>query len=88
MRPEEIEHVLTELKDPTTAPVLAKALGYKDSTSITRACREKRIPGAERRGGIWLIPVDGVWEAIMQGTLQPGHKSGTSPKEASQLQSN
>jgi len=74
MEPEEIERALTELKDPTTASVLAKALGYTGSSPISMACREGRIPGAERRGWIWLIPLTGVRQAIQQGTLRPGWK--------------
>ncbi len=72
--PEEIERILDQLKDPTTAPVLAEALQYEDYTSITRACREGRIPGADKRGGIYLIPLEGVRQAILQGSLRPRWK--------------
>ena len=74
MDPKEIEAILDQMKDPTTAPVLAKALGYENNTSIAHACQDKRIPGAEKRGGIWLIPIEGVRQAIEEGTLRPGWK--------------
>jgi len=85
MEPEEIERALTELKDPTTAPVLAKALGYGNSTAIANACRSGRIPGAEKRGWIWLIPMEGVYQAIRQGTLRPGWKQSKSGIDTAQV---
>jgi len=75
MEPGEIEKALAGLTDPTTAPALAEALGYKDAASVTRACREGRIPGAWKVGRVYLIPLDGIHRAIESGTLQPGHKS-------------
>ena len=83
MEPEEIERALAELKDPTTASVLARALGYGESSPISRACREGRIPGAERRGWIWFIPLAGVRQAIQQGTLRPGWKQAKSSTDPS-----
>jgi hypothetical protein len=74
MSPDEIEAALATLTDPTTAPALAEALGYQDAASITRACREDRIPNAIKIKGIYLIPIDGVRQAIENGTLSPGHK--------------
>jgi hypothetical protein len=76
MDPEEVEAALSQLKDPTTAPVLAEALGYRNRGSIVRACIDGRIPGAEKRGGIWLIPIEGVRQAIKDRTLRPGWKQG------------
>ena len=77
MTPEEIEAALDTLTDPTTAPALAEALGYSDSSSITRACQERRIPGARKVGGIWLISLYGVRQAIWLRSLRPGWKSDT-----------
>lgn len=74
MNPEEIEQALSQLTDPTTAPALAEALGYKSSASINRACLDQRIPGIQKSGSIWLIPLDGVREAIKNGKLRPGWK--------------
>ena len=77
--PEEIERILDGLKDPTTASVLAEALGYKYKGSISRACLESRIPGAEKHGGFYLIPIEGVRQAIQQGSLRPGWKQENQP---------
>jgi len=74
MEPEEIEVILESLTNPTTAPVLAKALGYEDYTSITRACREGRIPGVMKVGSIWLIPQAGIRQALEERTLRPRRK--------------
>jgi hypothetical protein len=75
MTSEEIEAALTTLTDPTTAPALAQALGYSNSTPISQACREGRILGAQKVGGLWLIPLHGVREAIQLRFLRPGWKS-------------
>jgi len=85
MEPEEIERILTELKDPTTAPVLARALGYGNGTAIANACRSGSIPGAEKRGGIWLIPVEGIRQAVRQRTLRPGWKRAKSSINPSEV---
>ena len=71
MELEQLDLILSELDDPTTAPVLAQALGYRSNNSITHACEDGRIPEAKKAGGIWLIPLDGVRQAIQQKTLRP-----------------
>jgi hypothetical protein len=76
MRQSEIEEILSELHDPTTPRMLAEALGYACSTPISSAARQNRIPGARKLGGVWLLSVDGVREAIRQKTLRPGWRHG------------
>jgi hypothetical protein len=56
MDPEEIEAILSQLTDPTTAPALAEALGYHPD-SILVAIHQDRLP-ARKVGGVWLIPLD------------------------------
>jgi excisionase family DNA binding protein len=74
MSPDEIRGALDYLDDPTTATILAWVLGYKTSVTIATACRQGRIPGAEKRGGIWHIPLEGVCEAIQDRRLRPKRK--------------
>jgi hypothetical protein len=74
MSPDEIRGALDYLNDPTTATVLARVLGYKTSITIATACRQGRIPGAEKRGGIWHMPLEGVCKAIQNRRLRPKRK--------------
>jgi len=74
MEPEEIETALEGLTNPTTAPVLAGALGYRNYTSVTHACHRGGIPGAVKVGNIWLIPLAGVRQALKEETLRPRWK--------------
>lgn len=71
---DEIESALNQLDDPTTPVALAMALGYKTSVSIVLACKQGRIPGAEKNEGIWCIPLEGVREAVEKGSLRPSRK--------------
>lgn len=61
---------LDNLSDPTTIPVLAKALEYQDPTSLNRAVRDGRLK-ATQVGKIYLIWLDDVREALESGTIRP-----------------
>jgi hypothetical protein len=80
MNEEQIEKALSKLSDPTVASAVAEALGYARASSINHACSDGRIPGAWKAGGTWLIPVNGIKEALKSGKLRPGWKSTSDPQ--------
>jgi hypothetical protein len=73
---EEVEETLNQLTDPTTPRALGEALGYQGPNTVAQACREGRISGAYKVGGIWLVPLEAARQAIREGNLRPGWKQG------------